>query len=75
MGSLQDQALLLLLPPGQEGCASGVFEDLANALIRLGRAFEIFLCADLLTNVLGLCTDSRQRVISLHITAFLIVKL
>ena len=66
MGSLQDQALLLLLPPGQEGCAGGVLEDLADALVRLGGAFEVFLCADLLTDVLGLCTDRCQRADLLH---------
>lgn len=51
---LQDQALLLLLLPGEQGGAGGVLKDLAHAFVRLGRALEVFLRADLLADVFSL---------------------
>ena len=52
---LQDQALgLLLLFPGEQGSSCGVFEYFADTLVRLCRALEILLGANLLTDILGL---------------------
>ena len=53
-GSLQDQALLLLLLSGKQRSTCGMLEDLSNAFVGFGRALEVFLCANLLTDVLGL---------------------
>lgn len=62
------QNLALLLPartlafPGKQGGTRGVLEDLANPFIRLGRAFEVFLGANLLAHVfrlLSLVSASR----------------
>ena len=54
MRSLQDQALLLLLLPSEEGGARGVLKHLPHALVGLGRALEVFLGANLLADVFGL---------------------
>ena len=35
---------------GEERSTSGVLKDLADTLTRLGRAFEIVFCANLLSN-------------------------
>ena len=51
---LQDQALLLLLLPGEEGGARGMLENLAHTFVRLGAALEVLLGADLLTDIFGL---------------------
>jgi hypothetical protein len=52
---LQDQALgLLLLFPGEQGSSCGVFEYLPDALVRLCRALEVLLGANLLADILGL---------------------
>jgi hypothetical protein len=52
---LQDQALLrLLLFPGEQGGPRGVLEYLSDTLVRLGRALEVLLGADLLAHILGL---------------------
>ena len=53
-GSLQDQALLLLLLPGEQCRAGSVLEDLAHAFVRLGRALEVLRGTDLLADVLSL---------------------
>jgi hypothetical protein len=55
LAALQDQALVLLLLFGQESCSRGRLEHLADAMVGLGRAFEIFVGADLLANFLTLC--------------------
>jgi len=52
--SLQDHALLLLLLAGQQRGARGVLEDLPHALVGLGGALEVLLCANLLADVLSL---------------------
>jgi hypothetical protein len=56
LGSLQDQALLLLAAtfPGEQGGARGVLEHLSDALVCLGGALEVLGCADLLADILGL---------------------
>ena len=54
VNSLQDHALLLLLLAGEQSSACGVLEDFPHALIGLGGALEVLLCADLLTDILGL---------------------
>jgi hypothetical protein len=52
---LQDPALLLgLLFPGEQGSPRGVLKYFPHALIRLRRAFEVLLGANLLANILGL---------------------
>jgi len=53
-GSLQDQALLLLLLPCEQCSTRGMLKHLTNSFIGLGRAFEIFLGADLLADILSL---------------------
>jgi hypothetical protein len=55
LASLQDQALVLLLLLGQESCSRGRLKDLADTMVGLGRAFEVFVRADLLANFLALC--------------------
>lgn len=55
LAALQDQALVLLLLLGQESCPRGRLKDLADTMVGLGRAFEIFVSADLLANFLALC--------------------
>ncbi len=57
MSSLQDQALLLLLLPREQRGARGVLEDLAHALVGLGRALEVLDGADLLAHVFGLVIE------------------
>ena len=52
--SLQDRALLLLLLPRQQRGAGGVLEHLPHAFVRLGRALEVLLRANLLADVFGL---------------------
>ena len=56
LGSLQDHALGLFLAtfPGEQGGARGVLEHLPDALVCLGGALEVFGCADLLADILGL---------------------
>lgn len=56
LAALQDQALVLLLLFGQESCARGRLEYLADTMVGLGRAFEVFVGADLLANFLTLCS-------------------
>jgi hypothetical protein len=41
-----------------------VLEDLADAFIRLGRTFEVFLGADLLAHVFGLAVRNSQSTCS-----------
>lgn len=57
MGSLQNEALLLLLLPGGEGGTSGVLEDFPNTLVGLGRALNVLLGTDLVLDLfcLSLC--------------------
>jgi len=50
----QDLALLLLGLVGQKGGARGVLKDFADAVVGFGGAFEVFVGADLLADVLGL---------------------
>lgn len=60
VGSLQDHALLppsAPLLPREQGSASRMLEDLAHAFVRLGRALEVLLRADLLADVFGLCGE------------------
>lgn len=52
--SLQDHALLLLLLAGEQCSARGVLEDFPHALVGLGGALEVLLCANLLADVLSL---------------------
>jgi hypothetical protein len=56
LGSLQDQALLLLAAtfPGEQGGARGMLEHLPHALVRLSGALQVLGCANLLADVLGL---------------------
>jgi hypothetical protein len=56
LGSLQDQALLLALAgfPGEKGGARGVLKHLPHAFVRLGGALQVFGCANLLADILGL---------------------
>jgi hypothetical protein len=56
LGSLQDQALLLALAgfPGEQGGACGVLEHLPHAFVCLGGTLQVFGCANLLADVLGL---------------------
>jgi hypothetical protein len=56
LGSLQDQALLLALAgfPGEQGGACGVLEHLPHAFVCLGGALQVFGCANLLADILGL---------------------
>lgn len=61
--SLQDQALLLLLLPGEQGGAGGMLEDLAHALVRLGRALEVFLSTDLLADIFGLWWEGQSSAV------------
>lgn len=56
LAALQDEALVLLLLLGQESCSRGRLEDLAHTMVGLGRAFQIFVSADLLANFLALCS-------------------
>ena len=63
MSSLQDRASPLLLRlPCEECGTSGVLKDLPDTFVGLGRALEVLLSADLLTNVFGLqaCKVSIQ---------------
>jgi hypothetical protein len=53
--ALQDNALLLLLLLGQERGACGVFENLTDTLICLGRTLEVLVGTNLLANLLTLC--------------------
>lgn len=52
--SLQDLALLLLWLVGEKCRTCGVFKHLTNTLIRLGGAFKVLVCTNLLANILGL---------------------
>lgn len=53
---LQDGALpvRLLARLGQEGCAGGGLEDLADTLVGSCRAFQVLVGTDLLANFLAL---------------------
>lgn len=52
---LENQALLLLLASArQKGGAGSVLEDFSDTLTSLGRALEVLVGTDLLTNVLTL---------------------
>ena len=53
--ALQDNALLLLLLLGQERGACGVFENLTDTFICLGRTLEVLVGTNLLANLLTLC--------------------
>lgn len=54
-GYLQDQTLLALSAlAGQQSGASGGLKDLTDAVVGLGRAFEVFVGTDLLANFLTL---------------------
>lgn len=59
---LQDQALVLLAAafPLQQGGAGGVLKHLPDALVGLGRALEVLVCADLLADLLTLCDKLRS---------------
>lgn len=65
---LQDQALVLLAAafPLQQRGASGVLKHLPDALVGLGRALEVLVCANLLADLLTLfgrlrsATESRS---------------
>ena len=50
----QDQALLVLLSLGEKSGTSGSLEDLPNAVVSLSRAFEVFVCANLLADFFAL---------------------
>jgi len=65
LGSLQDQALLLLAAtfPGKQGGACGVLEHFPHALVCLGRALQVLGCADLLADILGLGTSSAYTLV------------
>lgn len=53
--SLQDHATRLLLAlPGEESGTGGVLKHLSHALVGLGGALEVLLCANLLADILGL---------------------
>jgi hypothetical protein len=57
---LQDQALLALSTlASQKGSAGGRLEDFADAVVGLGRAFEVFVGSNLLANFLALQQDIR----------------
>jgi hypothetical protein len=58
---LQDQALVLLLLLRQEGSSGGRFEDFADTLIGLGRAFEVFVGTNLLAHFLTLLGTACQQ--------------
>lgn len=52
---LQDQALLAFTALSrQQSSTGGAFEDFANSLVDLGRAFEVFVGSDLLADLLTL---------------------
>lgn len=54
-GRLQDQALLALSTlSGEKGSTSRRFENFANTLVGFGRAFEVLVGANLLSNFLTL---------------------
>ena len=55
--SLQDDALLLLLPPREQRSTGGMLENLADTLVGLGGALEVLLGTDLLADVFGLGAD------------------
>jgi hypothetical protein len=55
---LQDQTLLVLLSLGQESSTCGSLENLANVVVCLGRAFEVFVRANLLADFVTLFTES-----------------
>ena len=64
---LQDQALLALSTlPGQQGRTGGRLKDFTDALVGLGRAFEIFVGTDLLTNFLALNRSSSAFLFIFH---------
>ena len=54
MAFLQDQTLLLLLPSRKQSSARSVLEYLTHAFVRLRRALEVLLRADLLADIFGL---------------------
>jgi hypothetical protein len=57
MGPLQDQALLAFTALSCQQCSTGgTFEDFANSLVGLGRAFKVFVGSDLLADFLALET-------------------
>ena len=55
---LQNQALVLLLLLCQEGSSGGRFENFADTLVGLGRAFEVFVGTNLLAYFLTLGGNS-----------------
>jgi hypothetical protein len=58
---LQDQALVLLLLLCQEGSSGGRFENFADTLVGLGRAFEVFVGTNLLAHFLTLWEQHVSR--------------
>jgi hypothetical protein len=58
---LQNQALVLLLLLCQEGSSGGRFENFADTLVGLGRAFEVFVGTNLLAHFLTLLGAARQQ--------------
>ena len=54
MSSLQDRTLLLLLLPREQRGARGVLKHFPDAFVGLGGALEVFGCANLLADILGL---------------------
>lgn len=63
IGPLQDQALLVLLTAsaGQESSARGVLEHFADTLVGPGRALEVLVGTDLLTDLLTLYRHVHVR--------------
>lgn len=59
---LQDQALLLLLLLGEKSSTSSSFENLAHILVVLSRAFEVFVRANLLANLLTLVMERQPEI-------------
>lgn len=60
---LEQVALVLLAAApgaGQQSSASGVLEHLADTLVRLGRALEVLVGADLLADLLTLKTEREH---------------
>lgn len=60
MSSLQDRALLLLLLPREQRGARGVLKHFPDAFVRLGRALEVLLSTNLLTDVFGLDSNAMS---------------
>jgi hypothetical protein len=58
--SLQDQALLVLPFLGEKSSTCSSLEDLANASVCLGRAFEVFIRADLFADFFALFMEKGQ---------------